>query len=49
MVFDDTSEFINPIRFSGFLPNILKPEDLPIGTAVKVDGFGECGLILKTL
>jgi hypothetical protein len=37
------------IRVSGFLPNIEKPEDLPIGTAVKVDGFGECGLILKTL
>ena len=37
------------IRVSGFLPNIQKPEDLPIGTAVKVDGFGECGLILKTL
>jgi len=37
------------IRVSGFLPNIQKPEDLPIGTAVKVDGFGECGLILKML
>ena len=37
------------IRVSGFLPNIEKPRDLPIGTAVKVDGFGECGLILKTL
>jgi len=37
------------IRVSGFLPNIEKPEDLPIGTTVKVDGFGECGLILKTL
>ena len=37
------------IRVSGFLPNIEKPENLPIGTAVKVDGFGECGLILKTL
>ena len=37
------------IRVSGFLPNIEKPEDLPIGMAVKVDGFGECGLILKTL
>jgi len=37
------------IRVSGFLPNIEKPEDLPIGTAVKVDGFGECGIILKRL
>jgi len=37
------------IRISGFLPNIQKPEDLPIGTAVKVDGFGECGIVLKKL
>ena len=37
------------IRVSGFLPNIQKPEDLPIGTAVKVDGFGECGIVLKRL
>ena len=37
------------IRISGFLPNIEKPENLPIGTAVKVDGFGECGIILKKL
>jgi len=37
------------IRISGFLPNIEKPEDLPIGTAVKVDGFGECGIVLKRL
>ena len=37
------------LRISGFLPNIQKPEDLPIGTAVKVDGFGECGIVLKKL
>ena len=37
------------IRVSGFLPNIQKPGDLPIGTAVKVDGFGECGIVLKRL
>jgi len=37
------------IRVSGFLPNIQKPGDLPIGTAVKVDGFGECGIVLKKL
>ena len=37
------------IRISGFLPNIEKPENLPIGTAVKVDGFGECGIVLKKL
>ena len=37
------------LRISGFLANIQKPEDLPIGTAVEVDGFGECGIILKKL
>ena len=37
------------LRISGFLANIQKPEDLPIGTAVKVDGFGECGIVLKRL
>jgi hypothetical protein len=37
------------IRVSGFLPNIEKPENLPIGAAVKVDGFGECGIVLKKL
>jgi len=37
------------LRISGFLPNIQKPEDLPIGAAVEVDGFGECGIILKKL
>ena len=47
MELDDTSEFINPIRISGFLPNIQKPEDLPIGTAVKVIGFGNRGILLE--
>jgi len=47
MELDDTSEFINPIRISGFLPNIQKPEDLPIGTAVKVIGFDNHGILLK--
>ena len=37
------------LRISGFLPNIEKPEDLPIGTAVEGDGFGECGIILIRL
>jgi len=37
------------IRISGFLPNIQKPEDLPIGTAVKVDGFDDRGIVLKRL
>ena len=37
------------IRISGFLPNIQKPEDLPIGTAVKVVGFDERGIVLERL
>jgi len=37
------------IRVSGFLPNIEKPENLPIGTAVKVDGFDDRGIVLKRL
>jgi len=49
MELDVTSEFMHPIRISGVLSNIQKPEDLPIGTAVEVDGFGDCGIILKKL
>ena len=37
------------IRISGFLPNIQKPEDLPIDTAVKVVGFDERGIVLEKL
>ena len=38
------------LRTSGFLPNIKKPSDLPIGTEVEVNGFDEKhGLILKKL
>ena len=37
------------IRISGFLPNIQKPEDLPIGTAVKVIGFDNRGIVLEKL
>ena len=37
------------IRISGFLPNIQKPEDLPIGMAVKVVGFDERGIVLERL
>ena len=37
------------LRISGFLPNIQKSEDLPIGTAVKVVGFDERGIVLKKL
>ena len=35
------------LRISGFLPDIQKPEDLPIGVAVKVDGFDDRGIVLK--
>ena len=37
------------IRVSGFLPNIEKPEDLPIGTAIKVVSFDDRGIVLKRL
>jgi len=47
MELDDTSEFINPIRISGFLPDIQKPEDLLIGTAVKVIDFDNHGILLE--
>jgi len=49
MELDDTSELMSPIRISGFLANIQKPEDLPIGTAVKVVGFDDRGIVLKIL
>ena len=49
MELDDTSELTSPIRISGFLANIQKPEDLPIGTAVKVAGFDERGIVLERL
>ena len=49
MELDATSEFIHPIRISGFLPNIQKPEDLPIGTAVRVVGFDERGIIFEKM
>ena len=49
MDLDDTSELMNPIRISGFLPNIQKHEDLPIGTPVKVVSFDDRGIVLKRL
>jgi len=49
MELDDTSEFINPIRISGILADIQKPEDLPIGTAVKVVSFDDRCIVLKRL
>jgi len=39
---------MSPVRISGFLPDIQKPEDLPIGTAVKVVGFDDRGIVLKS-
>ena len=37
------------LRISGFLSDIEKPEDLPIGTAVKVIGFDDRGIVLEKL
>jgi len=37
------------IRVSGFLPNIEKPGDLPIGAAVKVIDFDDRGIVLEKL
>ena len=37
------------IRVSGFLAKISTPEDLPIGTPVKVTGFDERGIVLEKL
>ena len=35
------------IRVSGFLGKIPTPEDLPIGTSVKITGFDERGIVLE--
>ena len=35
------------IRISGFLGKIPTPEDLPIGTPIKIIGFDERGIILE--
>ena len=37
------------LRISGFLPNIVKPEDLPIGIKAKVSGFDDRGIVLEKL
>ena len=49
MELDVTSEFMHPIRISGFLSNIQKPEDLPIGTAVRVANFDDRGIVLEKM
>ena len=35
------------IRVSGFLGKIPTPEDLPIGTPVKITGFDQRGIVLE--
>ena len=35
------------LNISGFLANIGKPADLPIGTAVKIIDFDKRGLVLE--
>jgi uncharacterized OB-fold protein len=37
------------LRISGFIPNIAKSDDLPIGTKVRVFGFDNRGIVLKIL
>ncbi len=37
------------IRISGFLPNIAKPEDLPVGTTAKIVGYDARGIVLEKL
>tara|TARA_B100001179_G_scaffold145630_1_gene105392 strand:- start:393 stop:755 length:363 start_codon:yes stop_codon:yes gene_type:complete len=37
------------LRISGFIPNIAKSDDLPIGTKAKVLGFDNRGIVLKIL
>ena len=49
MELDVTSEFMHPIRISGFLSNIQKPEDLPIGMAVRVVNFDNRGIVLEKM
>jgi len=37
------------LRISGFLANIQKPEDLPIGATKKVIDFDDRGIVLEKL
>ena len=37
------------LRISGFLANISKPEDLPIGTELKMVDFDDRGIVLEKL
>ena len=38
---------VSGVRISGFLPHIATPEDLPIGTLVKIVGFDQRGIVLE--
>ena len=38
---------VSGVRISGFLPHIDTPEDLPIGTLVKIVGFDQRGIVLE--
>ena len=50
MIADENKDIENSyLRVSGFLPNIPKPENLPIGTALKVVGFDDRGIVLEKL
>ena len=49
MELDNTSELMSPVRISGFLANIQKPGDLPIGAAVKVVDFDDRGIVLEKM
>ena len=35
------------LRISGFMSKITTPDDLPVGTKVKIIGFDECGILIK--
>jgi uncharacterized OB-fold protein len=37
------------LRISGFLPNIAKSKDLPIGTKARITGFDDRGIVLEKL
>ncbi len=35
------------LRISGFMSNISKPEDIPIGTKTRIIGFDERGILIQ--
>ena len=44
MSLDDT-----PLRISGFMSGIATPADLPVGSAARVSGYDERGLLVEKL